>query len=108
MKKILILQAHPNPESYCSALAKSYVSSVKESGGETREIVISDLSFDPNLAYGYSKSIELEPDLLKAWEDIQWADHITFIHPLWLGSMPAMAKGFFDRLCRPVSAFKKR
>lgn len=108
MKKILLIQAHPNPENYCVALAKSYTQSAKEGGSEVQEIVISNLRFDPNLAYGYSKRMELEPDLLKAWDAIQWADHITFIHPLWWGSIPALAKGFFDRLFLPTMAFKKR
>ncbi|SOE21685.1 Putative NADPH-quinone reductase (modulator of drug activity B) [Spirosomataceae bacterium TFI 002] len=108
MKKILILQSHPNPESFCVALGQAYKSTAITNGAEVQEIVIPDLNFDPNLSYGYSKRMELEPDLLQAWEKIQWADHIVFIHPLWWGGIPALAKGFFDRLFLPGMAFQKR
>jgi NAD(P)H dehydrogenase (quinone) len=108
MKRILILQAHPYQESFCAAIGKTYKSTAILNGAEVQEILIPELSFDPNLQYGYSKRMELEPDLLKAWKKIQWAEHIVFIHPLWWGSMPAMAKGFFDRLFLPGMAFQKR
>jgi NAD(P)H dehydrogenase (quinone) len=108
MKKILILQSHPNPESFCVALGQAYKSTAITNGAEVHEIVIPDLHFDPNLKYGYSQRTELEADLLDAWKKIQWAEHIVFIHPLWWGSMPALAKGFFDRLFLPGMAFQKR
>lgn len=50
--------------------------------------------------------MELEPDLLAAWELIQWADHLVWLHPVWWGSFPAIMKGFIDRLFLPGLAFK--
>lgn len=52
--------------------------------------------------------MELEPDLLNAWEIIQWADHLVWIHPVWWGGMPALMKGFIDRLFLPGFAFQYR
>ncbi|PVU99415.1 hypothetical protein BB559_000749 [Furculomyces boomerangus] len=51
--------------------------------------------------YGYRKRMELEPDLLEAWDNIKWADHIVWIYPTWWGSLPALMKGFIDRLFLP-------
>ncbi|MGR3811363.1 NAD(P)H-dependent oxidoreductase [Jiulongibacter sp. NS-SX5] len=106
MKKVLVIQAHPDPESYCQALGESYVRGIK-THSEVKVLYIRNLDFNPNLKFGYRKRTDLEPDLLKAWEDVKWADHITIIHPLWWGGLPAMAKGFFDRLFLPGFAFQK-
>jgi len=108
MKKILIIKGHPDKESYNEALANSYMQGAKQAGAELRVIHVSDLKFNPNLAYGYRKRTELEPDLLACWEDIIWSEHIVWIYPIWWGSVPAMLKGFIDRLFLPGMAFKKR
>ncbi|MFK7948438.1 MAG: NAD(P)H-dependent oxidoreductase, partial [Saprospiraceae bacterium] len=52
MKKILIIQGHPDSESYNTALAKAYKKGAIEAGAEIKEIVIRDLDFSPNLKYG--------------------------------------------------------
>ncbi len=77
-------------------------------GTEVKEIVIANLDFNPNLQFGYQKRTELEPDLLEAWKKIQWADHLVWIHPVWWGGLPAITKGFIDRLFLPGFAFQYR
>lgn len=108
MKKILIINGHPNPQSFNFALAESYRKGAIDSGTEVKEIVISALNFNPNLAHGYQKRTELEPDLIDAWEKIKWADHLVWIHPVWWGGMPAITKGFIDRVFLPGFAFQYR
>lgn len=107
-KKILVILGHPDAESFCSALARAYVEGAKASGREVRELKLGDLNFDPILWKGYNRIQELEPDLVKAQELIQWADHLVFIYPNWWGAMPALMKGFFDRVFLPGFAFKYR
>ncbi|MCQ4139083.1 MULTISPECIES: NAD(P)H-dependent oxidoreductase [unclassified Chryseobacterium] len=108
MKKILIINGHPNKDSFNFGIAKAYQDGALQSGAEVKEIVIADLNFNPNLQFGYQKRMELEPDLVKAWEKIQWADHLVWIHPVWWGGLPAITKGFIDRLFLPGFAFKYR
>lgn len=108
MKKIVIINGHPHKSSFCFALSSAYKKGAVNSGAAIKEIVISDLEFNPNLTFGYQKRMELEPDLLKAWEGIQWADHLVWIHPVWWGGLPAITKGFIDRLFLPGMAFKYR
>jgi putative NADPH-quinone reductase len=108
MKKILIINGHPDRESFGSALANAYKVGALASGAEIREITVADLEFNPNLQYGYRKRVELEPDLLEARMKITWAEHIVWIYPVWWGGLPALLKGFIDRVFLPGFAFKRR
>ncbi|QBJ86095.1 flavodoxin family protein [Chryseobacterium gleum] len=108
MKKIAIINGHPHKDSFNFGVAEAYKLGAIASGAEVREIVIQDLDFNPNLQFGYRKRMELEPDLVKAWEIIQWADHMVWVHPVWWGGFPAIMKGFIDRLFLPGMAYKYR
>ncbi|WHT39594.1 NAD(P)H-dependent oxidoreductase [Myroides sp. mNGS23_01] len=105
MKKIVVLVAHPNKDSFCSALAASYAEGSIAKGNEVKLIHLGELEYNPNLRYGYQKRMDLEPDLLTALELIQWADHLVWIYPVWWYGLPAIAKGFIDRLFLPGIAF---
>jgi NAD(P)H dehydrogenase (quinone) len=107
-RKILLINGHPDNQSFNSGLAEAYKNGALTSGAQVREIVIADLDFNPNLQYGYRKRTELEPDLLDAWEKIRWADHLVWIHPVWWGGLPAVTKGFIDRVFLPGFAFRYR
>jgi len=106
VKKIVIINGHPNKGSLNFGFAEAYKKGALESNGEVKEITICDLKFNPNLEFGYQKRTELEPDLLQAWEKIKWADHLVWIHPVWWGGLPASMKGFIDRLFLPRFAFQ--
>jgi putative NADPH-quinone reductase len=108
MKNILIINCHPNKESFNFGIAEAYKKGALTSGADIKEIVIKDLVFNPNLQFGYQKRTELEPDLLDAWEKIKWADHLVWVHPVWWGGLPAVTKGFIDRLFLPGFAFQYR
>ena len=73
-----------------------------------KEIVVGNLVFNPNLELGYQNIIQLETDLLDAQEKITWADHLVWVHPVWWGGLPAITKGFIDRVFLPGFAFKYR
>lgn len=107
-KWILVINGHPNKEAFNFAIMQSYLKGANDSGAEVKSIIIADLNFNPNLEFGYQKRSELEPDLLDSWEKIQWAHHIVWIHPVWWGGLPAITKGFIDRLFLPGMAFKYR
>lgn len=108
MKKILIINGHPNAESFNFGIAESYKNGALASGAQVETITIADLHFNPILKFGYQKRTELEPDLLESWEKIKKADHLVWIHPVWWGGLPAITKGFIDRLFLPGMAFQYR
>lgn len=101
MKKILIIDGHPNKDSLCYSLAEAYLQGAAESGAEVKKLRLMDLSFNPILLYGYQKRTELEPDLLNALDLLKWADHLVWVHPVWWSGVPAIVKGFLDRLFLP-------
>ncbi len=107
-KRILLINGHPDKESFNYSLSEAYRNGVQKSNAQDRETRIRDLDFNPNLAFGYRKRTELEPDLLEAQALIKWADHIVWVFPVWWGSVPAIMKGFLDRVLLPGFAFQKR
>ncbi len=106
MKNILIINGHPNKESFCFALAERYKIGANAAGASCKLIHLTDLDFNPILNFGYRKISVLEPDLIKAQQDIVAANHLVFVYPTWWGTYPALLKGFFDRVFLPGFAFK--
>ncbi|MBN8578527.1 MAG: NAD(P)H-dependent oxidoreductase [Cytophagales bacterium] len=107
-KKILLILGHPSKNSFNKALLDSYQAAAEANGATCQTIYISDLQFDGNLADGYKtgKANQLETDLLTAQKLLQWANHVVFAFPNWWGFMPAVTKGFIDRVFLPGFAFK--
>src|SRR5699024_5227628 len=103
---VLIVLGHPRGDSYCAALAEAYAA-----GAATvptvalRWLRLSELEFDPHVHVDSPENQPLEPDLKAALPDLHWADHLVFVYPNWWGTMPALLKGFFDRLLMPGDAF---
>ena len=106
LKKVLVINGHPDKESFNYALSAAYLEGLSDTTVQIAQINIADLDFDPNLQYGYRKITELEPDLLKAIDQIKQADHLVWVLPMWWYGMPALMKGFIDRIFLPGFFFK--
>ncbi|MCM5662135.1 NAD(P)H-dependent oxidoreductase [Galbibacter mesophilus] len=101
MKNVLIINGHPDKESFNYALSAAYRNGASKTGVTLSQINIAELDFDPNLKFGYRKRTELEPDLVHAIDKIKEADHIVWFFPMWWYSLPALMKGFIDRTFLP-------
>lgn len=102
MAKLVIIQGHPdNTEEHLGhALAKAYQEGAAAGGHEVRTIQVA------NLEFGFVRSRrewqgQAPPDIRAAQESVAWADHLVIFYPLWLGTMPALLKGFLEQLLRP-------
>ena len=99
--KHLIIYSHPNPRSFCHAILETTSGALK---AKRHEVVVRDLyalDFDPVLKSGDIEGIisGKVPAEIKAEQDkITWADVITFIYPIWWTGLPAMVKGYIDRV----------
>ena len=107
-KRVLVILGHPSGQSFCAALANQYAESANSAGNEVRLLKLGDLRFDPILHEGYNPTQPLEPDLLNAQAAITWAEHLVFVFPIWWGGIPALMKGFLDRILLPGFAFQYR
>ncbi len=105
---IAVVLGHPDSGSLCGAIARAYVEGARSGGATVREINLGEMAFDPVLRHGYREVQPLEPDLVEAQEAIAWAEQVVFVYPNWWGSMPALLKGFIDRVFLPGYAFKYR
>lgn len=105
-KKIFILFGGPEGNTRTHRLTDAYEVGAREGGHEIRRMDCCDMQFDPVLHNGYSLVQELEPDLVKFQENVQWAEHFVIIVPVWWSSMPALLKGLFDRVWLPRFAFR--
>ena len=107
--KVLIVYAHPNPNSFNHAILEIVVETLRNNGHEPR---IKDLyaeNFNPLLDRDMLASMNqgvLPNDILHEQQDLRWAEGLIFIYPLWWFDRPAILKGWFDRVFTNGFAFK--
>jgi putative NADPH-quinone reductase len=106
-KRVLIIDGHPDPRKsrYVHALAKAYAIGADAGGHEVRTLLLGEMEF-PLLTSNEAFRDGRPPRAIStAQEEIAWAEHLVILYPLWLGSMPAKLKAFFEQILRPGFAF---
>ncbi|MCW1960811.1 NAD(P)H-dependent oxidoreductase [Chryseobacterium viscerum] len=97
----LIIYAHPNENSLNHHLLNTVVESLQS---RNQEIMVRDLykiGFDPVLSLTdmqEQRMGKVSEDVKIEQEYISWAEQITFIYPIWWTGLPAMMKGYIDRV----------
>jgi NAD(P)H dehydrogenase (quinone) len=100
MKHVVVF-SHPNPRSFNRAILDSYVGALEHGGHEVRVRDLYGLGFQPVLSATDlvgAASGRVAEDVRVEQEHVAWADVVTFIYPLWWAGMPAVAKGYLDRV----------
>lgn len=103
--KHLIVYAHPRKESFNHAILETAVKGLEQNN---HEVVVRDLyalNFhavvsSSEILGGISEDIEREQNYLK------WADVVTFIYPIWWTGLPAILKGYIERVFTYGFAYK--
>jgi putative NADPH-quinone reductase len=106
-KRVLIIDGHPDPrrERLCHQLTQAYAGAAAQAGHDVRVTRIADLEF-PWLRTSDEYRRGKVPAVIKQQQDaFAWAQHVVVIFPLWLGTMPALLKGYFEQVLRPGFAF---
>jgi NAD(P)H dehydrogenase (quinone) len=100
--KHLIIVAHPVEDSFTMGLARSYAAELERLGHSQQTYDLYRMGFNPVLAGSellpVSSDHPASADVLQAQHDIGAADVLTVIYPLWWLSMPAIMKGYIDRV----------
>lgn len=104
---LLLINGNPRLGSFTSALADAYQrGAAQRSDLEIVRLDLHALDFDPILHHGYHQRTPHEPDLEQAMALFKRAEQVVFLYPVWWGSMPALLKGFLDRVFLPGHFFQ--
>jgi NAD(P)H dehydrogenase (quinone) len=100
---------HPYEHSFCAAILQSVVRGLHNAGHETDVLHLDNEQFDPVMRTADLKAFTLgepvDPQVLEYRERLAAADHLIFIFPVWWELMPAMTKGFIDKVIFPGVAY---
>ncbi len=109
MAKTLVIYAHPKTMGHCSVLLEEVVRLLKGKKTEYELIDLYAIKYDPILHEGehYTAGGRDITDQNKDFQQkITEAERLIFIYPIWWNSMPAILKGWLDRVLTSHFAFK--
>jgi len=107
--RILIIYSNHYGNNFNSRLLDRLKSKITQIGDELEVRDLYQMNFDPVLR---TKDFEMisagnpPDDIRKEQELIKWADILLFIYPIWWGGMPAIVKGYIDRVFSWGFAYK--
>lgn len=110
-KTICVIQGHPHGtgKHLCHALAAAYAEGAKAAGAKVETVDLGAMDV-PLLRDPGAFMTSPPPAILAAQEAVTRSNHVLVVYPLWLGTMPAVVKGFFEQLSRngfAISASEK-
>lgn len=108
--KCLVVYCHPVPESFGAAVRDTVLAALAERGAEVRLVDLYAEGFDPVLSTDERRSYNDHPPcdarLAAHLENLKWADAVLFVYPTWWYGLPAMLKGWLDRVWATEVAFR--
>lgn len=101
-----VVIAHPALDSLTLKLASAYTAELEKLGHHQHTNDLYRSGFNPiidaqGLQFGASADVAVQQDQIRA------ADALTLIYPLWWLSMPAMMKGYIDRVFARGFAYER-
>lgn len=106
--RILVIFAHPVAESFNGGLFRLTVE-ILSKRHEVRTIDLNADGFDPRMSreerLNYHEAGEERGELNPYIAELRWAEAVIFSFPVWSYGVPAILKGFFDRMMGPDIAF---
>ena len=107
--KHLVIAAHPRADSLTMCLARTYVEELATHGHQHTLHDLYRMQFDPVLTsreMAEAGTGRAPAEVLQAQQDIEVAEVVAVIYPLWWLSMPAILKGYIDRVFARGFAYK--
>lgn len=107
--RVLVIYCHPVETSFHAALHQEVLRNLRAGGHEVDDCDLYAEGFNPVLGreerLGYH-DVPRNREALQSYVDrLMWAEALVFCFPTWCFGLPAMLKGFFDRLFMPGVAF---
>ena len=105
-----MVYAHPDPGSFSAAVLATVTAGLDARGAEVRVRDLYAEGFEPRLsAEELSRYLDEGPNRASAAReiaDLEWCDTLIFVYPTWWYGLPAMLKGWLDRVMVPGVAFR--
>ena len=99
--KVLAVYAHPVRESFNSALLRETVAGLTCAGHDVRVADLCAEGFRPAMVeadFVQFSGGQMPPEVIREQQRVEWSDAIVFVFPIWWWSIPAILKGWFDRV----------
>ncbi len=107
--RALVIYCHPRPSSFTAAVRDTVLDRLAAGGVETRLIDLYADGFQPVLTPQEHADYEDEETntvpVADHVADLRWCDTLIFVYPTWWYGLPAMLKGWLDRVLLPGVAF---
>jgi NAD(P)H dehydrogenase (quinone) len=101
--RVVVVVAHPRPDSYTHAVADAAVSGLRTGGHSVEVVDLYGEGFRPAMNVeerrGYPTGDCLLDDQARAHAElIRWCDTLVFVYPTWWSGLPAILKGWLERI----------
>ena len=99
--RALVVYSHPNPESFVAAALERTVAGLEAGGHEVRVTDLYADGFEPALSAEERRTHKepgVAPELQSYADDLAWAEALVLVYPTWWSGLPAMLKGWIDRV----------
>jgi NAD(P)H dehydrogenase (quinone) len=107
--RVLIVLAHPLKESFAASVSRTVVSALEAKGHEVDLLDLYAENFDPRLSEAerasYMTGTYDLSNVAPYVERLKAAEALIFVFPQWWFNLPAILKGFIDRVFAPGIAF---
>jgi len=107
--RFLVVHAHPRADSFNRALYHAVLDTLTAKGHEVRGLILNEIGFDP-VMNAQERGSYHEPGINEApvaehLDHLRWAEGLIFVYPTWWYGLPAILKGWLDRVFIPHVAF---
>ena len=107
--RILLVYAHPRTGSFNESIRDLIIAQAKAAGAELRVLDLYADSFAPALTAqsltDYEDTRLNQKGLETHCDAVKWCDTLSFVYPTWWHGLPAILKGWLDRVLLPGLAF---
>jgi len=108
--RILAVCCHPSPDSFHASLKDAVIARLKAAGHLVTLIDLYAEGFDPVMPLAQwadpKRGGGSAPELARHVDELRAAEGLLLIYPTWWYGMPAMIKGWIDRVWQPGVAFE--
>ncbi|WP_300561958.1 NAD(P)H-dependent oxidoreductase [Companilactobacillus sp.] len=106
----LVVYCHPYEGSFCHAILQHLELGAKNAGKQLDVIDLYKDNFNPVMSgrdlLGFVKHQAVDDQAIEYADKLKKADHLILVFPIWWELMPAMMKGFIDKVIFPGQTYE--